>query len=902
MADRNPRIPAESYSAFISYRHIEPDRKWAKWLHSRLETYKVPSQLLARGIPAQVARVFRDEEELAASSNLSTAIQHALEQSNCLIVVCSPRTPLSNWVNAEVERFHALGRRDKVFALLIEGEPEASFPPLLRSSTEPLAADIRPVNGETPRQSRETALLKLLAGVLNCNFDELRQRHQQRARRRLTQLVAGLTLLLVTVAALGVYAWKQRSLAEEKARIALSNQLAAQSLSESNRQYDLSLLLAVQSHKVANTIDARSSLLTAIAVRSPLSTFLRFNGKPVKVTAFSPDCKTLVSGGFDGHIASWDVTTLKRNGEINFGENVDSVAFTPDGRYFAAGGWDKIWIWDMNRRTQLRTPILGHKEPINGLAFNSDGSVLASASQDGTAILWNWKTGKKIGNPLRPHKRGLTSIAFSVDDKMLAASTQDDTVMLWSTKSRNPIATPLTRHQGEVHTVAFNPNPNLPILASAGIDQSIVLWDLPHRRPIGEPLRGHTNAIWRLAFSPDGQRLASAGADGSVILWRLVWGGAGIEARLDGHIGDVQALSFNCDGRLLASGGDDGTVAVWDIARTYGPDRAILKTDEKITAVALASNGDALLAEEGQLLVSGWNSSSSELYQFGTGHKRTVNALAMTSDGKRIAVAGDGAIISIIDGTTRNVLPGFSIPSGAVITGLAFAPDGMSLASRAEDDSVTVWDIKTAAPKTRPLVGPPGPVGDIKFSPNGLFLAASGVDGKIMIWDTAAWQRKAEFALESSIDAITFSPDNKILVSGDAGGVITFWDLNTRIGQPVADLKKSVISLAFSPNGKQLAALTEDGRLLLWDVDAQRPIGVPLGFKVWMSMNKTALTFSDDGKTLTTTQYGGQVVQWDLDPKSWEQYACRMANRNLTAKEWGRFIGGEPTKTCPEFD
>ncbi len=117
------------YDAFISYRHVEPDRKMAKWLHAALETYRVPAKLVReKSLPRRLRRVFRDEEELAASSDLSREIDEALTQSRYLIVVCSPRTPGSEWVNAEVVRFRQLNRDDRILALLVEGEPRDSFP------------------------------------------------------------------------------------------------------------------------------------------------------------------------------------------------------------------------------------------------------------------------------------------------------------------------------------------------------------------------------------------------------------------------------------------------------------------------------------------------------------------------------------------------------------------------------------------------------------------------------------------------------------------------------------------------------------------------------------------------------------------------------------------------------
>jgi len=184
----------ERYGAFISYRHTDPDRQWAKWLHSEIETYRVPKRLMVAGVPERVGRVFRDEEELAASADLSQRIDEALREARFLIVVCSPRTPESRWVNEEVKRFQAQGRTDRVFALLVEGEPDQSFPPALRN-TEPLAADVRQVTGDSRRAVKKTALLKLLAGVLGVPYDDLRRREEERARRRLSLLAAVASVL-----------------------------------------------------------------------------------------------------------------------------------------------------------------------------------------------------------------------------------------------------------------------------------------------------------------------------------------------------------------------------------------------------------------------------------------------------------------------------------------------------------------------------------------------------------------------------------------------------------------------------------------------------------------------------------------------------------------------------------
>ena len=236
------------YDAFISYRHVEQDRKWAKWLHTNLETFKVPKKLQTQlGLAKGLSRVFRDEEELPVSSSLSEQIQQALEQSRFLIVICSKETPASRWVNQEIVSFREMGRHDRIVALLIDGEPDESFPTALReirtrlvepgSNTEreqveeiePLAADVRSTRSDNPATLKKMALLRIMAMLLGCRFDDLRQRHQERSVQRLKIIVSAALLLVALMAGLSVFAWTKKQQAE---RNYLAAKTAADSLFE----------------------------------------------------------------------------------------------------------------------------------------------------------------------------------------------------------------------------------------------------------------------------------------------------------------------------------------------------------------------------------------------------------------------------------------------------------------------------------------------------------------------------------------------------------------------------------------------------------------------------------------------------------------------------------------------
>ena len=120
-----------NYDAFISYRHAPLDMEIAKKVHTGLETYKIPKAVRKKTGKAKMGRVFRDQEELPIGSDLGDNISGALAGSEYLIVICSPRTPDSYWVCKEIDTFIKLHDRDHILAVLIEGEPDESFPPQL---------------------------------------------------------------------------------------------------------------------------------------------------------------------------------------------------------------------------------------------------------------------------------------------------------------------------------------------------------------------------------------------------------------------------------------------------------------------------------------------------------------------------------------------------------------------------------------------------------------------------------------------------------------------------------------------------------------------------------------------------------------------------------------------------
>ena len=105
---------AFKYEAFISYRHKELDIAAAKAIHRQIETYRIPAYIKKRSGKAKIGKIFRDQDELPLMADLGEGIRAALEQSEWLIVICTPELPESKWCMAEIDYFISLGRRNRI--------------------------------------------------------------------------------------------------------------------------------------------------------------------------------------------------------------------------------------------------------------------------------------------------------------------------------------------------------------------------------------------------------------------------------------------------------------------------------------------------------------------------------------------------------------------------------------------------------------------------------------------------------------------------------------------------------------------------------------------------------------------------------------------------------------------
>lgn len=331
------------YFAFISY--SRQDEASARWLHRALENYRLPRGLHpaalsgASGSPTRLRPVFRDEDELSASSDIGGALRERLAQSRHLLLLCSSASARSVWVNEEVAHWLGLGRDAQLLSIFVdeiprdEADRNALLPPALRehchdTGNEPLSVSIHRQRGD--------ALLRIAAPVAGIEYAALADRHRRRRRRNM----AWLALVAAIVATAGGRMF--RSVLEER-RVAESERLSAAAVKPGELDTDTRLLLAALALDLSPTPAARDALLAL--VEPGLRHSRQGHAGIVSAIAASDDGRYLVSGGRDGRAVLWDAVTLQSLSEVQApdvggaggAENaIRRVGFTADGRGWVA--------------------------------------------------------------------------------------------------------------------------------------------------------------------------------------------------------------------------------------------------------------------------------------------------------------------------------------------------------------------------------------------------------------------------------------------------------------------------------------------------------------------------------------------------------------------------------------
>jgi WD40 repeat protein len=903
------------YWAFLSYSH--QDRKWGDWLHKALETYRFPRRLIGKEardgkVPERVYPIFRDQEELSASADLGSKINEALRESRYLIVICSPHAAQSRWVSQEIIEFKKLEREDRILALIVAGEPNASdgksgfvpedecFPKPMRyrlaangelstQPVEPLAADVREGKDE-----KDNAKLKLLAGLLGVNYDDLRQREHERRLRRARAI--GLGAILLTGLFAGLASWAIIAAQREAAQKRETQRLLV--ASDTNRAEELfskddsSSALVFLARAVQQDPDSHSAaadrLWFALTERSwplPLSSPMRHSGK-ILSAYFSPDGGKVVTASQDT-ARVWDAASGDELCRLNHPRLIRQAIFTSGGRDVLTICSDGIArLWNVTSGEMIPHWRVQHDTEINSVAVDSKSQYVATGSADGTVCVWNMADATPVAERQYPDRQNVHILAFDPSDETLLLSVSGNTATLFKLPEGRVVSE--LHHEAALNSAEFNPKGDRVVTSDE--DGKCWLWDVSTGNEI--ELK-HDAEVTSAIFSPNGELVATL-AGLQLCLWQI--GETPICKRKLDHDTEVRHARFSPDSLVILTGTNEGRVQTWNVATGKPVGEPIREDGDPI--LDLDSQGERLLVATAKGTARVWR--PAPRYPISNRLVHSAEVISISPDGRLLlttsadntaclsdlarrevspkrfhdgevlcsAFSADGNYVATgnADGTARLWLTSSGQPfgqplrPGGPVARIAFSPDGKLLATATDDGVAQFWDLGSFGENGKPMTHAPS-ITSIEFKADSKLFLTVGTDSKVQCWRVGTGEpMRTLLSDQADFTCARFSPNKDLIATGSSSGTAQIWPLTSGnpIYLPFYDYR-AVTDVCFSPDGHYLAIASETGQVMIWDVAMSRPVGTPMHPALPVSV----VRFSPDSSKIATACKDGTVQLWD---------------------------------------
>lgn len=553
----------------------------------------------------------------------------------------------------------------------------------------------------------------------------------------------------------------------------------------------------------------------------------------------------------------------------------------------------------------------GHSYSVNCVRFSPHGTVLASASTDGTTVLWNSESGARVATLHQPSGFSVRTVAFCPGPAgLLATGGDDDAVVVWNISEASPVRT-IAEHEGTVFALAFSSDGA--VLATSDSVGRLFVWssDPGHHELLAGVQNAHDLGVSGLDFSSASTqtalnceyRFASCGRDGFLKVWYLVVGSTNslvCHKSLVAHQSAAMCVRYSGHGRFIATSGGDKTCKVWS-ADSLACLTVLDGFARYVTACCFSSN-DAFLVATSFREIKVWKVNSGiEL------------ATEKATDGVQHAYWKEKKFRHNMH--SKQSLSYKIVPSSSGVTACDMHKNLVATASGGRD--VRLWECSEDSfteSAVSPLVEHQGPVYSVRFGPSGLLVSAS-LSGDIVLWDPSdgAVKRKLDnvchlgirtvqisanficcggnddtaycFSLssgkqealrahENAVLAVDFSADERWMATGCAGGRLNVWQLSENEGAVRAFCREEAHDLgltccSFHPGIDLIKMATggNDSLISIWIIDQNRLVdqrklsghGGPV----------MCLVHSSDGRFLASSSGDKSARIWDS-----RSYAC----------------------------
>jgi len=578
----------------------------------------------------------------------------------------------------------------------------------------------------------------------------------------------------------------------------------------------------------------------------------------VYFVAFSPNGKTVISGGRDGTLRVWDARTgavlhtLTQQGDR---ELVCSGAVSPDGQTIVSGSWGlRVRVWDANTGTESNTPhaLQGHEGDVRSMNVSPDGRTIVSGSHDSTVRVWDAQTGAALhtlqgqegvavhsvavspdGNTIvsgngkgvvrvwdvhtgaelhtlqGEQGQAVSSVAVSPDGKVIVSGSREGAVRVWDAQTGAALHT-LKGHEESVSSVAVSLDGK--IIVSGSFDRTVRVWDLHTGAALSLLSGSDCAAVLCVAVSPDGNTVVSGSGEGAVRVWD-----ARTRVKLhtrQGHEGDVSSLAVSPDGKTIVSGSDDQTVRVWD-AQTGTALHSLLVQEGRVNSVAVSPDGKTIISGGNNQPVRVWNAHTGAEVNTLQVHEGDVNSVAVSPDGKTIISGSRDGTVSVWNAHTGAALYTLQVDPWW-LGSLVVSPDGRNIVLGGSDQSVRVLDARTGAALHTLQGHDRGGEVRVAVSPDGRTVVSCGYDRTVRVWD--AYTGAALHTLrghEHVVNCVAVSPDCRTIVSGGEDLSVRVWDANTGAVLQRLDFDAPVNAVSFEVIGSPSRLVVAAGRSVI---------------------------------------------------------------------------------------